>query len=342
MERYQEDPEPEYVNPPVEESSSSQELEAAMQRMEMHRVTFHHIETDSYNVVFVFDGVRMITIDVNTLNEDEFALPESGLYNPMTISFMRLEEILPYLYPGIIMSKNRLEAHLRHVSEYDDDRFKFFEYPDGNNNLVVGYFIEDKQSDAYVEICAKMADRHCLVSFLNALMQMTCIPGMAFNNIHPEHLKQLMLTKDVERSSNKFLEFFMKDEDTTVDEKHFNDSIDSVIRILPFNYMDAEIDAILNPESDEEEFEGTPVVNIPEDEPEEEEREEEEGEEASAEESSLFDGVEGAESAVEEEEDPEQAEKDYYASKGQKPPQPQKPKPKKTDDDGINWKIPRR
>ena len=336
-----------------EESGDNQSNDSAFREIKIS-VMF----TDVYKIVKFDDGIRCTTIDLNTLTADEIELPNTDVLNPHFIATMQLEEVLSNFYPSMLMSSDRFNSHMRHVSKFENSQFKFCEFDDedANNNLIAGYYISEESLNLYDQLTADLYLNGYLASFLKVLFDSTSYEGFSFRMIPNSHIRQIMLTEDMEANSEEFMSMMINDDTIEIDEDHFNETAGEVVNILSFDFLNEVLKDILRSNSEEDEDESSEVVEeeevvptevVPENHSEEEEEAAEEAinENAAVEEESesLFDDVEGAEDGAEEEEDPEELERQYYASKGKKVPQ-DKPAPKKKsdDDDDSKWVIKRR
>lgn len=328
--------------------------------------------TDVYKIVKFDDGIRDVTIDLNTLTADEFELPNNEFINPQIIAMMRLEEVMHNFYPSMLMSSDRFNSYMRHVSQFESAQFKFFEFDDedANNNMIAGYYISEQSMLLYNQLVDELNNNGYLVSFLNALLYATDFQGFAFNMIPTSHIRQIMITEDMESNSQEFMSMMMNDDTIKIDEDCFNETAGEVVDILSHDFLNASIDKILKSDLENEEDTGdlelssssededenagetveiTPAEVVPVNHPEEGELEPESDdgdspapvvEEAAAESENLFDGMEDA---VDVNDDPEELERQYYTSKGKKPPQAKPVQKKKADDDDDSkWTIKRR
>lgn len=349
---------------PVYDGSDSNES------LKMYQIKITTTNDDTFKVVKFDDGLRTVSIDLNTLSQDTFELPHEEDLNPTLIALMRLEEVIRNFYPSAMITRDRLDSHMRHVVEFDSGNYYFYEYSDDTNNFVHCYYIDDKSMDNFISLVDELDINGCLVSFLNVLYYSTMCEGFSFSNVSPNYMYQVMLTESMSESSKVFMEQLMNDPDMEIDENHFNNHAGEVISISPYKFIDARVDNILEPNSEEEnrdfelsgsgedddEDEGIHEQIIPSevvsvdcqesDEPEHvsdsDGNSDRTVEETAADEGNhLFDGVEDAEDDGDE--DPEELERQYYASKGKKPPQDKvAPKKKADDDDDSKWIIARR
>lgn len=348
------------LNERLESESSEGEEDEESENDQSDDSTFREIKisvmfTDVYKIVKFDDGIRCITIDLNTLTADKIGLPNTDVLNPHLIATMQLEEVLSNFYPSMLMSSDRFNSYMRHVSKFENSQFKFCEFDDedANNNLIAGYYISEESLNLYDQLTADLYLNGYLASFLKVLFDSTSYEGFSFRMIPNSHIRQIMLTEDMEANSEEFMSMMINDDTIEIDEDRFNETAGEVVNILSFDFLNEVLKDILRSDSedDEDEFseaekeeEVIPTEVVPESHSGEDE-EAAVNENTSVEEGSesLFDDVEGAEDEADEEEDPEELERQYYASKGKKVPQ-DKPAPKKKsdDDDDSKWVIKRR
>ena len=196
---------------------------------------------NEFRLVHFSDGIREMTIDINSLYRDseEILDIEDFINEIYGMALIRLSEILPNFYPTAIMSKAMMDDRFNHITEFDDDKFNFFEYPDGTNNLMLGYYIPEKSIEIYGDIIDELIEDKKVFSFLNALEEISSTPGISFSDIPGNYVNELMLLDRFNESTTTFIERLRNDEYTTFDDK---DETPFSRFALPFQFNNKSID----------------------------------------------------------------------------------------------------
>lgn len=322
-----------------------------------------------YSTLTFNDGVKTLTIDLNSILPDPFKIefPDVDM-NTTALSAMMLQEIVLNFYPGLIIPLERFSAHARHISKFEDDRFIFFEHNVGitnGNNLIYGYFISEKSYHNFMLAAADMDANDRIGNFLTAIEDITWAHGFSFRHLNIHTIKQITMLDETNNLNKAFVTLMLDGDGVVVDDNHINETPYDVIQIIPYEFTNPVLDAVLHPDDDddeeyededEDEEDDEDLEDDEESEDEEESDEEPESEddfdkdetgmlayreaatepeeESEDDESGLLDDVEDAETV-----DPEEEERAYYSSKGKKMPKPDAPKRRPSDDD-QNWVVP--
>lgn len=198
-----------------------------------------------FNTVIFSDGVRSLTIDLNTLSEDEKTLPYDGDGGAYVVSFIRLEEVLTNFYPTAVFTRSEADISFGKICEYNSNRFHFYEYPDFTRNLILAYYIDDKSVSRYIDIVHEVYDTGHIISFLNALKNLSEQEGFTYKNCTDTFSKQMMLLERYRQNKEDFKSEFFEDDDTEIDTESPAESAYESLAILPFDCENPYTDELL-------------------------------------------------------------------------------------------------
>lgn len=176
-------------------------------------------EISNFNIVTFSDGLRSISIDLNTLNSEDDVIKESQMTNDdiAIMSQLRLTEVLPNFYPSAILPENiPIKGRISKLLDYDTEKFKFYAY---NSDIVLGYYISDESLNNYKELVGYAVRNGIFLSLMRCLNSITSEDGFSFMMIDEERLVQMMMTNKYADSSKVMMKLIEIDEETTFDEQ---------------------------------------------------------------------------------------------------------------------------
>lgn len=224
-----------------------------------NRITISHnlsIE-GAYNVVTFSDGIRSFSIDLLTLEPDRKDVNEVYGGNHIMISRMVLNSIMANFYPSMILTKNRLDSYMRHVTEIDDTNLWFYEFSDDDINMIVGYVFDIDSLNKFDTLCEMLKESGYLLSFLTAMVEMSAMMnGFCFRSLSAGFIHQIMLTTYMNERSREFVQDILQNQSIVKSsDDHFNESSNDILTILPSDFMSDDIvDVISVAEDDGDEY----------------------------------------------------------------------------------------
>ena len=190
-------------------------------------------EKTVFNLLRLSDGVKTVTIDLATLFTDESI--EFSDENVSEYVQMRLRDILPNFYPSAFLPTDNIPKKLVHVDEIDDSKFVMFELETNESErMIAGYYISEESYNTLIETAHELNKCSMFKSFLEALEDLTDVPGASFAYVPREYLMTLILTTEYAKSTEMYIEAIVTDEDTVIDEDIEVKSIWGITSILPF------------------------------------------------------------------------------------------------------------
>lgn len=178
-------------------------------------------EISNFNIVTFSDGLRTISIDLNTLANDICTIPdwiENGSISEddvKIIAQLRLTEVLANFYPSAIIPNNiPIKGKISKLLDYDSEKFRFYSFDD---NTIVGYYIPEKSLKNYNNLIKFALENGIFISLMRSLNAITSEDGFTFTCVSTERLYQMLMTSKYADSSKVMLRLIEDDAETTFD-----------------------------------------------------------------------------------------------------------------------------
>lgn len=178
---------------------------------------------DEFRNLVISDMIRSITIDINTLDYDTTKMP-----NVDSFAVLSLNSVLTNFYPSAVIPINSSLEVFKKVTDYDNIKFYFFEYPEEEVDMIMGYYISEESLDVFGDLVEELDEKGQVLSFINALIEITDNQGFSFKNVTEAFRKQIVLLDAYKDSYDNFIQLFLEDEETEKDEDACNTIFDAV------------------------------------------------------------------------------------------------------------------
>ena len=156
----------------------------------LHGIKFKHISACGTNLLIIGDGIREITIDLDSVSSASTVFNENQVKSHSSIF---LNYILPTFMPEFILNKSTMEdmraSDYRIGAEYDIDMFHFYT----DDEVVIGYYISPESLAEWKHICEEMNEQGLLSNLFINIAQMCLSDG--FNNHSIRTCKMSMYTQ---------------------------------------------------------------------------------------------------------------------------------------------------
>ena len=230
------------VESPVSSNSTS-ECKSGQKMCDIVGISITHISSGCFNLLKMSDGIKDITFDLDLINQKDIEVDDDKVcgYAMAFLSF-----ILPAFHPQRIGSKSysgKYGEKSRAIVDFNSDKFEFYELSD----LLLGYYVSDKSLDEFTNLCVELNSQGTLIDLFKKVSETLLSDG--FNHMQLGGKIGVMGTlKPLVDMSEKFMETFINDEETVIDESKSSDKMyDALSRVsvLPASYYE-EIDSFFS------------------------------------------------------------------------------------------------
>lgn len=127
------------------------------------------------DLVFFYDGVRPLVIDLRLLDEDTGYIELPSHLNPVSAGWMKFFTLIPRFYPGWVGTIDDAKAMI--ANGYDDDMIHLYRTSD----YAFGYLIDDESQDVFDNLMDELYHKiHAYMSFFQSLDWQTYGAGFDF------------------------------------------------------------------------------------------------------------------------------------------------------------------
>lgn len=225
-----------------------------------------NISDDEFKILTISDGIKSISIDLNTIGSDmadyegntDYDQTEKKLYLiNQQIPSLLLSDIVVHFYPSAIINRSIISDIVVRVKEYDSYKFYFFDTTNTGSQLVSVYYIDSESYKVYKKLTDDLIYADKFLEFANALLEIIYIGGFSFLKLDEAYRRQLSLLSRM-NDSDKFISMFIGDEETELAE--FDEDLSQCgIPILPpifssraKDIVDTYVNAVLYDSDDDE------------------------------------------------------------------------------------------